>query len=376
LPSPRPTLTALRTQAMQDITASGLPNADGFLRRSVMRVLAWVQAGLAFLHYGFLDWIALNATPFTATEEFLDAWAAIAPTPVIRLTPQAATGYAAFSTTGATIPAGTLMAIADAAQYVSTAAGVVSGSTVTVAIAAVVAGSAGNADIGSPVSLSTVVPGVTSSSGTFSTAIAGGTDVETDAALRTRMLESYANPPSGGDAADYVTWALEVPGVTRAWTRSNGMGAGTVVVYFMMDVSESAHNGFPQGSNGVATLETRDTAATGDQLAVANHLYPLEPVTALVYATAPVATPTNFTFAGLAGISTALQAQVAAAVAQLLVTKGTPLGMSVANIYQADVDAAVSAVPGLPSYSTTTPASWPIAPSVGYLLTVGTITYA
>ena len=44
------------------------------------------------------------------------------------------------------------------------------------------------------------------------------------------------------------------------------------------------HGGFPQGTNGVAALETRDTAATGDQLAVANYLYPLRPVTPIVYA--------------------------------------------------------------------------------------------
>ena len=59
-----------------------LPNADGFLRRAVLRVLAWVQAGLAYLHYGYLDWISLQSTPFTSTGEYLEGWAAMAPTPV------------------------------------------------------------------------------------------------------------------------------------------------------------------------------------------------------------------------------------------------------------------------------------------------------
>ena len=55
MPFQRPTLSALRTQAMQDIASSDLPNANGLLRRSVLRVLSWVQAGMAHLHYGYLD---------------------------------------------------------------------------------------------------------------------------------------------------------------------------------------------------------------------------------------------------------------------------------------------------------------------------------
>ena len=96
MPFPRPTLTALRAQAMQDITASDLPNADGFLRRAVLRVLAWVHAGLAYLHYGYLDWISLQSTPFTSTGEYLEGWAAMAPTPVLREAPTFASGPAAW----------------------------------------------------------------------------------------------------------------------------------------------------------------------------------------------------------------------------------------------------------------------------------------
>ena len=64
----------------------------------------------------------------------------------------------------------------------------------------------------------------------------------------------------------------------------------------MMDVSEAAHGGFPQGTNGVAGAETRDTAATGDQLAVANYIYPLRPATALVYACAPASQAVNYMY--------------------------------------------------------------------------------
>lgn len=42
-----------------------------------MGVLADVDAGMAHLHYGYLDYIALQATPATATDEYLAAWAAL-----------------------------------------------------------------------------------------------------------------------------------------------------------------------------------------------------------------------------------------------------------------------------------------------------------
>lgn len=380
MPFPRPTLTALRTQAMQDITASDLPNADGFLRRSALRVLAWVQAGLAYLHYGYLDWISKQSVPYTATGEFLEAWAALAPTPVYRLAPSPATcpqvTFTAITTTPpVVIPPGTLMYRSDLTQYQTTAAGTAVGGVVTVAIAAVVAGSAGNADAGTALSLSTVIAGVTTSSGIAVTAIGGGTDLELDASLTSRMLESYANPPSGGSSADYVTWALEVPGVTRAWTRANGMGPGSVVVYFMEDVAEAAHNGFPQGTNGVATGEARASVATGDQLAVANWIYPLQPVTALVYAAAPIAQPVNFTLTGLSSISGAQQALVKSAIAATLVALGSPLAAA-PGIQQSQIQSAIAAIAGLPNFAVTAPTVWPITPAVGSLLTLGVVTFA
>jgi uncharacterized phage protein gp47/JayE len=376
MPFPRPTLTALRTRAMQDITASDLPDADGFLRRAFLRVVAWVQAGLAHQHYGYLDWIARQATPFTATDEYLDVWAALAPTPVLRIAPQAAIGSAQFSGVATTpLPSGTLTQRSDGAQYQTTADATVIGSTVTAPIVAVLAGSAGNIDLGSALTLAGAIGGI-NSAGTASTALTGGTDLETDAALRARMLESYAAPPAGGAGADYVTWALEVPGVTRAWCRPVSMGAGTVTVYFMMDVAEAAHNGFPQGSDGVATAETRDTAATGDQLAVANYIFGpgRRPVTALVYAVAPAADPIAFTLAGLSTITTGQRAAVTAAIAAALVAKGDPLGTTGVN--QSDIDAAIGAVPGLPAFAVTTPSSWPLTPAVGSLLTVDAVAFA
>ncbi len=374
MPFPRPTLTQLRTQAMQDVTSSDLPNADGFLRRAVLRVLAWVQAGMAYLHYGYLDWISLQSTPFTATAEFLEGWAAIAPTPVLREAPTYAVGPAQWSgVAGSLLPAGTLCATAGGTQYTIVANATVSGGgTVSASVQAVVAGSAGNQDSGVPLTLSAVVTGITSL-GAATGPITGGADLETDSSLHNRMIESYTAPPHGGNQSDYVTWALQVTGVTRAWCAPHSAGSGTVTVYFMMDVSEAAFGGFPQGSNGVATLETRDTPATGDQLAVANYIFPLRPVTPIVYAVAPVAQVENFTIAGLSTISTAQKAQVSAALVALFLQKDSPL--ATVSIEQSDCDAAITAIGGLPSFAITVPSSWPITSTLGYLVTLGTVSY-
>jgi uncharacterized phage protein gp47/JayE len=358
---------------MQDITASDLPNADGFLRRAVLRVLAWVIAGMAYLHEGYLDWISLQSTPFTATGEYLEGWAAMAPTPVLREAPTFASGPATWPAEGdASLPAGTTCNRQDGVQYITMAAAPVVGGNVTATIVALVAGSNGNLDSGAPLTLATVVWGV-NSAGATSGPITGGTDLELDPPLQARMLESYGAPPHGGSQADYVTWALEVPGVTRAWCSPTGMGYGTVVVYFMMDVAEAANGGFPQGTNGVAALESRASPATGDLLAVANFIYPLRPVTPVVYAIAPQAAVVNFLFlwqTPSGTISSAQLAQVGAALTALFLAMDSPLATTL--LVQSQIDTAVSSIAQMPAFSLLLPNSFPVTSAVGYLLTLGT----
>jgi len=63
----------------------------------------------------------------------------------------------------------------------------------------------------------------------------GGIALESIESLRVRVVRSYRVVPHGGSKDDYETWALECPGVTRAWCRRNYMGPGTVGVFFMRD---------------------------------------------------------------------------------------------------------------------------------------------
>ena len=58
MPFARPSLTALRNQAVPGRCQRQGAGLDGLLRNAVLRVLAWVMSGLAYSVYGYLDWIA------------------------------------------------------------------------------------------------------------------------------------------------------------------------------------------------------------------------------------------------------------------------------------------------------------------------------
>lgn len=366
MPFERPTLTRLIEQAQADV--AGELGLYSLLRFSPERAFATAQAGLTQGCYGMLDWIALQATPFTATDEYAEAWAALIG--VTRKGSSAATGYAAFTgTPNAVLPAGTPVARSlDGVQYVTTAAGTVGpDGTVTVPIGAAEASAAGDALDGTPLVLGQAVPGI-NAAGLASGAISGGADLETDDEFRTRYLEAYANPPQGGAASDYVRWAKEVAGVTRAWAVPNGAGAGTVSVYVMLDDARADSGGFPTGADGVATNEPRGTPATGDQLAVADHLFAVQPVTALVTVYSPSAMPVAFTIGDVPDAS--LQPAIAAALDAVFLAKAAVGG----TMYPSDFTAALKGVSGLTRFSMPVP-SGPVTAGTGRLPVRGTITW-
>lgn len=368
MPYQRPGITQLRDQANADIlVASGLPT---LLRRSPLRVLGYALAGLVHGVYGYIDWIAKQAVPFTATDEFLEAWAALVG--VYRKPATAATGTASFTgPAGQTIPAGTALRATDGSTYTTAAIlTLTSSGSGTVGIAAALDGSAYTMTPGMPLALASPIFGV--QSGATGQPAVAGTDTELDAPFRTRMLQRWAAPPQGGDTEDYREWAEAVPGVTRAWVKPLGMGAGTVVVYTMWDGAEAANLGFPQGAGGVATAETRDTAAGGDNLAVANALYPLRPATALVYAVAPLPFPVAFAFTTAAALSDALKASAGAALDGVFLALADPL-QTLLPI--SPFETAVAGVPGMPPFTLTAPAA-AISASLGYLPIRGAVTWA
>jgi uncharacterized phage protein gp47/JayE len=161
------------------------------------------------------------------------------------------------------------------------------------------AGVVGNFVAGVQLRFETVPVGIEGAAVVDAPGFAGGADIETDDAVIARYLSIIQEPPHGGNRNDYLQWALEVPGVTRAWAAQE-MGIGTVTVRVMLDQVRAAFGGFPQPA---------------DLAAVATYLDALRPVTvADLFVVAPIAQPMNLTIADLAGdtpeIRTAIRAEI------------------------------------------------------------------
>ncbi len=347
MPFARPTLTELRSQVASDI-ASAVTGSDPLLRFSNLKITGDAQAGLSHLHFGYLDWIAKQAVPWTSTGEFLAAWAALKN--VYQKDATQSIGAVTFpGSIGTTLSSGTLLVRGDGAQYTTTSSATVDGTgNVTVSATANTPGAAGNCASGVQMTLGTAIPGI-QSTGVVSTSFLGGADQETEDSFYARAMAAYQASPQGGAKSDYPGWAKSLSAVTRAWCMPNGFGAGTVVVYVMLDNANASFQGFPQGANGTSPYDVmpngnpRGVLATGDQLAIANAIYATQPVTALVYVCAPLRNSLAFTISGLTNASLATRAAVSSAITEVLNTYGDPRG---ATVDLSDIESSIAAVPG------------------------------
>lgn len=300
----RPDLATLIERAEADIETL-LPDADATVRRTVLYVLARILAGGLHGLYGYLDWLAVQLFPDTCETTFLDRWASL--WGVARTAATTATGSAAFTgTSGSVIPAGTALTRADGAEYVTTAEATLADGQAVAAVAASEAGADGNTGSGTLLTLSSPVEGVNATA--TAGELAGGADAETDTSLRSRLLARIQQAPHGGADFDYVTWALEVAGVTRAWVYPQELGAGTVTVRFMMDATYS--DGIP--------LEA-------DVAAVQDYIDALRPVTVDLWVVAPTPVALNPTIK-LSPNTAAVRAAVEAELADLIMREAEPGG--------------------------------------------------
>ncbi len=91
---------------------------------------------------------------------------------------------------------------------------------------------------------------------------------ETDAALLIRLLEHIRHPPAGGNASDYVAWALEIDNVAAAYCYPLAQGLGTVDVVVVANATNtgsevpSSHDTLTGTATSVEELTLIDTSAT------------------------------------------------------------------------------------------------------------------
>lgn len=344
----RPTLATLIDRVESDINTR-LSGADSRLRRSLLSVLARILAGQTHGLYGYLDFIARQVFPDTAEAEYLDRWAAI--WGVTRKAATKATGTATFTGgNGITVPSGTTLRRGDGVEYVTTASGIISGGSAVIAVEASIAGKDGNAPASTVLTLLSPIAGINATA--TSSELTGGTDTEIDSALLERLLSRIQQPPHGGAAFDYVNWAKEVPGVTRAWCYPLANGAGTVVVRFMMDDTYS--DGIP---------------LSGDVDTVQDYINERRPVTADALVAAPVAVALNFTI-DLAADTAEIRAAVTAELTDMIRRDAEPGG----TILISHIREAISIAAGETDHVLTVPSA-NVTHTTGQIATMGTITW-
>jgi len=97
----------------------------------------------------------------------------------------------------------------------------------SVAVQSVLFGAATNLDAGEQLSLQSPIVNVDDSLTVDFGAVGGGTDQESDASLRLRMLDRIQNPVAHFNESDIIDKAKEVAGVTRVFVQKAGTVIGT-----------------------------------------------------------------------------------------------------------------------------------------------------
>jgi uncharacterized phage protein gp47/JayE len=328
-----------------------LAGADARLRRSALDVLARMHGAGVHGLYGYLEWLAGQVMPDTAETAFLDRLAGI--WGVLRVPASYAGGFAACTgTNGVVVPAGTSMRRADGAEYTTTADATIASGGAQVPVVATAPGAAGNAAAGTSMTFAQPIAGVSSGATVAAGGLTQGADSEGDEALRGRLLARIRQPPMGGAAYDYVAWALEVPGVTRAWCYPLEGGVGKVVVRFVRDGDAS----FIPDSAEVAAVQA--------------YLDERRPVTAQLTVAAPTAAPINFNIT-LTPNTVAVQDAVRAELADLLRRVAKPGG----TILVSHIREAISVAAGETNHVLNSP-SGDVTHTAGQMPTLGTFTWA
>jgi uncharacterized phage protein gp47/JayE len=348
----RPSLPQLVSRAAADLGAA-LAGVDAMLRRANVAVLARLHAAAVSGLYGYLDWIYRQAWPDSADEEHLRRHAAIwLATPQLPAT--AASGPAVFrGLAGASLPAGTLWRRADGVQYSLRAEVTVSPAGVVGLVDALEPGVGGDADPGTALTLVTPVAGVNSTAVVDSAGLTGGAEAESRDGTFQRLRLRLQDPPQGGSRTDYRRWALDQPGVTRAWVFPQELGAGTVTVRFCMDLTYS--DGIPAG---------------GDVAAVQAALDELRNVTSDLHVMAPIAQPVNFTIDGLTPSDATTKAAIQTALAEVILLEGAPGG----TLLWSHLEQAIANAAGEYDHHLASPSA-DVVSATGYLPVMGTITW-
>lgn len=352
MPFQRPALDELIARILTDLQTRLSPN-NVVMRRSAIGAQAYAEAGAVHLLHGHLEYLSRQMFPDISDAEFLDRQASLFG--ITRTPATFATGnVTATGTNGTVIPVGTHLQRADGATFTSTANATIALGTATVAVTADVAGAAGNTDVAVNLTFVSPIAGVNASAAVAVGGLSLGADVESDDAFRAEVIARLRQSPQGGSVADYETWAMQVSGVTRVWVIDEGLGPGTVLIYFVRDGDGS----------GAAIIPD-----SGEVAAVQSYIDSRRPVTANVTVVAPTSVALNFTI-HLSPDNTDTRAAAQAELVDLIARDGTPGG----TILLSQIRVAVGVADGVADFNVTAPAA-DVVYTAGHIPVMGTITW-
>jgi uncharacterized phage protein gp47/JayE len=349
----RPTLSTLISQARVDIETN-MTGADAHLRRSTEAALARACAGLAHGNYGNLVWLAKQLIPDTADDSWLVRWASIYGFTKVPAT-NAKLTIGITGTNSTVCPISTQWATNDGLIFKQDADVTIAAGVAAPTITAAATGTTYNLDVGSTVTLVTPVTGI-DSTGTVTVVGTVAVDLETSASLLERLLYSLRNPSRGGGPGDYVTWAREYAGCTRAWELARFQGVGTVALWYVADASSPI---IPADVTGMqAWIDSK------------------APLTAEATVLAPTGADVNFAIqlspGGVGADTAAIRAAVVANLTDLIYQKQTPLGMT---LYLIQLQEAIASAVGVTNYLLTSPAG-DLTYVVGGMPIMGAVTFS
>ncbi|UPG87037.1 baseplate J/gp47 family protein [Luteibacter aegosomatis] len=224
MPFPTQSLETIRDRILRDISSQD--NDADISTDSDNYVRATADAAAIEGLYQFQAWLYRQIFPDTADLAELVKYAA--ERGLSRKPARAATGKLSVTGIyGTTLPAGSSVRHVNGTMLVTTLdTPVGADGTAVVAVAAAVAGAVANGIVGN--ATITSPPLGIDAAAVVSTALANGSDIESQASLLDRYLTLLRRPPAGGNHYDYKRWAESIPGVASAYVYPLRRGLGTV----------------------------------------------------------------------------------------------------------------------------------------------------
>jgi len=343
-----PTFRDLLTRTQTDLGSA----ADGTSPRATPEyAIARALAGMSKHLFSSIQYVLRQCSPITADEVYGWRWGALFG--IFQLPAQAWEGTATVTGDPSTsIPDGTEFGRADGQLYTVDGAAVTNVDGVaSVRLVASEVGDDGNNDGGQILSLTAPLTGIDTDCEVQGSSQSGA-DVEAWEQALLRLLRRMRNPPKGGGPGDWEAWALEVPGVTRAWEFPLLEGPASVSVAFARD---NDNDPIPD---------------SGERATMLAHLQTKAPVTSKPMVITLSTLPVNLVFSTLNPNTPEVRDAIETSVSDLFTREGEPGGTIPLSRLEDAINSAVGEVSHVLSLPTT-----PIVVPTNRLPVLGSVTY-